>query len=108
MLSRKALVAAVGATLAFAGLAFAPVAKADRVAFNLSFAGPGYGVSVGNAPYYRGYAPRYHGHRHYGHWRPAPVYVAPPVVYRAPVPYYAPVPVYTPPYYYPGRVYYGY
>jgi hypothetical protein len=100
MVSRKSLVAAVGATLAAAGLAFAPAAHANRVGFNLSIGGPGYAVSVGNAPYY--YGPRHYYPRHY--WRPAyvaaPVYVAPPVVYRAPV-------VVGPaPYYYPGR--YGY
>jgi hypothetical protein len=105
MVSRKSLVAAVGATLAAAGLAFAPAAHANRVGFNLSIGGPGYAVSVGNAPYYApysySYGPRHYYHRHY--WRPAyapaPVYVAPPVVYRAPV-------VVEPaPYYYPGYRY---
>jgi hypothetical protein len=108
MLRRKALIAAAGATIAAGMLAFAPAAKADRIGFNLSIGGPGYGVTVGNAPYYRGYGPRYYGPR-YRHWAPAPVYVAPPVVYRPPVVYTAPVPRYgyrAP--YYPGRVYYRY
>src|SRR5207244_177158 len=96
MVSYKSLVAAVGATLAAAGLAFAPAAAAhDRVGFNFSIGGPGYAVSVGNPPYYY-YGPHYY-HRHY--WRPAyvpaPVYVAPPVVYRAPV-VVAPAPYYYP------------
>lgn len=103
MLRRKALITALGATLAAGGMAVAPAAHADRIGFNLSFAGPGYGVTVGNAPYY--YGPRYHDP--YRHWRrayvPAPVYVAPPVVYRAPV-VVAPAPVYYP----SGRLYYRY
>ena len=103
MLSRKALITAAGVTLA-AGLALAPAAQArDHVGFSLNIGGPGYAVSVGNAPYYGYYAPRHYYHRHY--YRPyvaAPVYVAPPVVYSAPV-------VVEPaPYYYPGRVYYRY
>jgi hypothetical protein len=106
MLSRKSLVVAVGATLTAAGLAFAPAAHAERIGFNLSIGGPGYAVSVGNAPYYGG--PRYYGPRHYypRHYYapayvPAPAYVAPPVVYRAPV-VVAPAPYYR----YPARVYY--
>jgi hypothetical protein len=105
MLRRKALIAAMGATLAAGSMAFAPAAHADRVGFNFSIGGPGYAVSVGNAPYYaHGYR-----HHHYRHWAPAPVYVAPPVVYRAPV-VVAPAPVYypAPTYYAPGRVYYRY
>jgi hypothetical protein len=104
MLLRKALIATVGAALAAGSMAFAPAAHADRVGFNLSFAGPGYGVTVGNAPYYYGH--RHYYRRHYGPaYVPAPVYVAPPVVYRAPV-VVAPAPAYYP--YYPGRVYYRY
>jgi hypothetical protein len=103
MLRRKALIAAVGASLALGATAFAPAAHANRVAFNLSFGGPGYGVTVGNAPYY--YGPHYY---HRG-WRPAyvpaPVYVAPPVVYRAPV---VVAPAYAYRYPYAGRVYYRY
>lgn len=112
MLSRTSLVAAAGAALTAAGLAFAPAAHAERIGFNLSIGGPGYDVSVGNAPYYyygpRYYGPRYYGPRHYYRrhyyapaYVPAPVYVAPPVVYRAPV-VVAPAPYYQ----YPSRVYY--
>jgi hypothetical protein len=107
MLRRKAMIAALGATLAAGAAAFAPAAHAGgHVGVNLSFVGPGYAVSVGNAPYYHGH--RHYGHRYYGpryrYYAPAPVYVAPPVVVPAPV--YAPAPV---PYYYPrGRVYYRY
>lgn len=99
MFRRKAVIAALGATLAAGGMVAAPAAYADRIGFNLSFAGPGYGVTVGNAAYY---GPRYD---HYRQWRPAylpaPVYVAPPVVYRAPV-VVAPAPVYYP----SGRLHY--
>ena len=103
MLRRKAVIAALGATLAAGAMAVAPAAHADRVGFNLSFAGPGYGVSVGNVPAYRGYP--YHRHHHYWGPRyvPAPVYVAPPVVYRAPV-VVEPAPIYYP----SGRIYYRY
>ena len=88
MLRRKALIAAVGASLALGATAFAPAAHADRVGFNLSIGGPGYGVTVGNAPYYHGYAP------YYRHYRPAyaPAYVAAPV-YSGYYDYYAPPPV---------------
>ena len=104
MLRRKGLIAAVGAALLAASAAFAPAAHAhDRVGFNVSIAGPGYGVTFGNAPVY--YGPRHWHHR--PHWRPVyvppPVYVAPPVVYRAPV-IVEPAPIY----YYPDRVYYRY
>ena len=109
MLHRKPVVAAVGAALAVAALAFAPAAKADRVGFNVSIGGPGYGLTVGNAPYYGGY--RYgHGYRGHRYYRPAPVYIAPPVVYRPAPVYVAPAPVYypAPVPYYSGRVYYRY
>jgi hypothetical protein len=104
MIGRKALIAAMGATLAAGGMAIAPAAHADRLGFNLSFAGPGYGVSIGNAPVYHGRPYYRHHHRYYApRYVPAPVYVAPPVVYRAPVV------VSPPPVYYPsGRVYYRY
>lgn len=107
MLRRKALIAAVGATLAVGATAFAPAAHADRVAFNLSIGGPGYGVTVGNAPYYYGH--RYHRHGWRPAYVPAPVYYAPPpVVYRAPV-VVAPAYSYAYPVYpYAGRVYYRY
>lgn len=104
MLRRKAVIAALGATLAAAGMAVAPAAHADRIGFNLSFAGPGYGVTVGNAPVYDA---RPYYSRHYRHWAPAyvpaPVYAAPPVVYRAPV-----VVERAPVYYPSGRVHYRY
>jgi hypothetical protein len=106
MLTRPALVAALGATLAAGSLAFAPAARADRLNFSLSLAGPGYGVTVGNAPYYAPYRP------YYRHWHRAPAYVPPRVVYQAPVvvsppPVYYSAPAYYPaPAYYSGRVYY--
>jgi len=104
MVRRKVLIAALGATLAVGGMAMAPAARADHIGFNLSFAGPGYGVSVGNAPVYHGRPYYYHPHRYWGpRYVPAPVYVAPPVVYRPPV-VVEPAPVYYP----PGRVYYRY
>jgi hypothetical protein len=101
-------------TLAAAALAgaalFAPAAQADRVGFNVSIAGPGYGVSFGNAPYWRGQR-----HRHYRPRYVAPPLVyAPPVVYEAPVVYRAPRVVYRAPYVVRrpvvvhGPVYYGY
>jgi hypothetical protein len=108
MLHRKPVVVAVGAALAAAAFAFAPAAKAgSHVGFNVSIGGPGYAVSVGNAPYYGGYRHGYRGHRYY---RPAPVYVAPPVVYRPAPVYYAPAPVYypAPAPVYGGPVYYRY
>ncbi|MEO9137081.1 MAG: virulence factor [Casimicrobiaceae bacterium] len=74
---------ALGTALVAAAATFAPVAHADRIGFNVSIGGPGYGVSFGNAPYW--------SHQH--HYRPAwrPVYVAPPVVYARPrVVYVAP------------------
>ena len=107
MRHRKPVVVAVGAALAAAAFAFAPAAKAGQVAFNVSIGGPGYAVSVGNAPYYGGYRHGYRGHRYY---RPAPVYVAPPVIYRPAPVYYAPAPVYypAPAPVYGGPVYYRY
>lgn len=99
---------ALGTALAAAAAIFAPAAHADRIGFNVSIGGPGYGVSFGNAPYW--------GHRH--HYWPAwrPVYVAPPVVYAAPRVVYVAPPVrvvYRTPYVrYPvvvrGPAYYGY
>lgn len=90
---------ALGTALVAATGVFAPAAHADRIGFNVSIGGPGYGVAFGNAPYW--------GHRHY--YRPAwspyyrsawgPVYVAPPVVYAPPrVVYVAPRVVYRTPY----------
>ncbi len=88
---------ALGTALLAAAATFAPAAHADRVGFNVSIGGPGYGVTFGNAPYW--------GYRHYSrhYWGPAyvvprVVYVAPPrVVYRAP---YVRYPVRRPVYYY--------
>jgi hypothetical protein len=90
MLRRTTHIALATALVASAA-AFAPAAHADRIGFNVSIGGPGYGVAFGNAPYW--------GHRHY--YRPAwrPVYVAPPVVYAPPrVVYVAPRVVYRIPY----------
>ena len=80
---RQAKHLAVGTALAAAAAVFAPAAHADRVGFNVSIGGPGYGIAFGSAPYW--------GHRHHyrPHWRAA--YVAPPVVYGPPVVYRAPV-----------------
>jgi len=101
---RRTTQLALGTALLAAAATFAPAAHADRVGFNVSIGGPGYAVSVGNAPYW-GYRPYYR--HHHRHWRPA--YVAPPVVYYAPpprvvyrAPYYAPrVVIREPVYYYP-------
>ena len=106
MLRRTALITAIGASLALGAATFAPAAHASRVGFNLSFAGPGYGVTVGNAPYY--YGPRYVAPAYYAPAYVAPAYTyydyAPPVVYSAPVVVAAP---YRYGYYRPyGRVYY--
>lgn len=73
---------AIGAALVAAATAFAPAAHADRIGFNVSIGGPGYGVSFGDMPY-RGYRPYY---RHY--WGPA--YVPAPVVYVPRVVYVQP------------------
>jgi hypothetical protein len=102
MLRHKAVIAALGATLAAGGMAVAPAAHAAHVGFNVSIAGPGYGVTVGNAPVYYGH-PYHHHHYWAPRYVPAPVYVAPPVVYRAPV-VVAPAPAYYP----SGRIYYRY
>ncbi len=73
---------ALGTALVAAAAMFAPAAHADRVGFNVSIAGPGYGVAFGNGPYWR-------GHHHYRpHYRP--VYVPPPVVYAPAVVYRRP------------------
>ena len=94
MLRRTALIAAVGATLAVAGLAAAPAAEAHggNVGFSFSIAGPGYAVGVGNAPYYAPtyvaptYVAPYYGSPAYSYYAP-PVYAAP-VVVAAPYRYY--------------------
>ena len=74
---------ALASALVAGAAAFAPAAHADRIGFNVSVGGPGYGVTFGNAPVW---GPRYYA--------PAPVYVAPPpprVVYAPPrVVYYTP------------------
>ena len=105
MLRRTTQIALASALVAGTA-AFAPAAHADRVGFNVSIGGPGYGVTFGNAPWW--------GYRYYA---PAPVYVAPPVVYTPPrVVYYTPPRiVYRAPYryhhhrwHYAPRVYYRY
>jgi hypothetical protein len=81
MLRRTTQIALASALVAGAA-AFAPAAHADRIGFNVSVGGPGYGIAFGNAPVW---GPRYYA--------PVPVYVAPPprVVYAPPrVVYYAP------------------
>jgi hypothetical protein len=90
MLRRKTQIA-IGAALLAAAAAFAPAAHAERVGFNVSIGGPGYGVSFGNGPYWRG--SHYGSHYYRPYWSAA--YLAPPVVYSAPVVY--PAPVYTAP-----------
>lgn len=97
----RTIASAVGALALAAAAAYAPAASADHVGFNLTFGGPGYAVSVGNA-----------GYGYYDNWRPAPAVVAPYAPYYRPYrPYYAPVVVPAPvvvrpyPVY---RPYYGY
>jgi len=68
---------ALGTALVAATAAFAPAAHADRVGFNVSIGGPGYGVSFGNGAYWRG------SHHYRPYWSAA--YLAPPVVYAPPV-----------------------
>ena len=105
---RRTTQLALGTALVAAAATFAPAAHAGNVGFNVSIAGPGYGVSFGNAPYY--------GHRHYRpYYRPAyvaprVVYAPPPVYYAPPVVYPAPRVVYRAPYVVrrPAVVYYGY
>jgi hypothetical protein len=101
---RIAITAAVVATLGSCLLQAGP-ASAERVAWNLSIGGPGYGINVG-APGYWGGAPAYRGPRPYNAWRPwygsgyATVLPAP-VVYPAPLPAtigYLPPVVYPAPY----------
>lgn len=84
---RRTTQIALGTALLAAVAAFAPAAHADRVGFNVSIGGPGYGVSFGNGPYWRG------GHHHRPYWSAA--YIAPPVIYAPPV--YYPAPIYTAP-----------
>src|SRR6478736_6682560 len=97
---RRTTQIALGTALVAATAAFAPVAHADRVGFNVSIGGPGYGVAFGNGPYWRG------SHYYQPYWSAA--YIAPPVVYGPPrVVYRAPYVVRRP--VVVGRpVYYGY
>jgi len=103
---RRTTQIALGTALVAATAAFAPVAHADRVGFNVSIGGPGYGVAFGNGPYWRG------SHYYRPYWSAA--YIAPPVYYAPPVVYPAPRVVYRAPYVVRrpvvvGRpVYYGY
>ena len=85
---RRTTQIALGTALVAATAAFAPVAHADRVGFNVSIGGPGYGVAFGNGPYWRG------SHYYRPYWSAA--YIAPPVLYSPPV-YYAPPVVYRAP-----------
>ena len=87
---------ALGTALVAAAAMFAPAAHADRVGFNVSIGGPGYGISVGNAPYY-GYGHRHYAPRWVASYVAAPVVYAPPVVYTEPAVVYAPRPVYRAP-----------
>lgn len=118
---RKIIANSVGGALIAAAAAFAPAVHADKkhLDFSVSIGGPGYGLTVGNAPYYGGYGGNYGGH--YGgyqsgyyapyrdyyrpHYRPyyRPVIVAPPVYYAPPPVVYVPRPVY----YAPRPSYYG-
>jgi len=116
---RNVIATSVGAALIAAAAAFAPVAHADKkhLDFNVSIGGPGYGLTVGNAPYYydghrghygghyNGYRSGHYRHHNYGHYRPhyRPVIVAPPVYYAPPPVVYVPRPVY----YAPRPVYHG-
>ena len=79
---------ALGTALLGAAATLAPAAHAERIGFNLSIGGPGYAVSVGNAPYWGGR--HFRGPYRYDrpHWRPA--YVAQPLVYAPRVVYVAP------------------
>jgi len=102
---RIAITTALAATLA-GGIAFAPGASANNVAWSVSVGGPGFAVSAGQ-PYWGGYRGYGHGYRH-GYYRPWHRPVAP-IVY--PYGYVVPRPVYVaPPAYYPAPVvdYYGY
>ena len=111
---RRTTQIALGTALVAAAAAFAPAAHADRVGFNVSIGGPGYGVAFGNGPYWRG-SPLLPALLECGVYRaagratrrrsitapPRRCYRAPRVVYRAPYVVRRPVVV--------GRpVYYGY
>jgi hypothetical protein len=105
---RTTFASAVGALALAAAAAYAPVASADRVGFNVTIGGPGYAFNIGNA-----------GYGYYDVWRPAPVVVAPYVPYATygyygrpnyrpayVAPVVRPSPVYRP-YYSAQRPYYG-
>lgn len=97
---RIAITTALAAALAV-GIAFAPAASANNVAWSVSVGGPGFSVSAGQ-PYWGGYRGYGYGYR-YGYYRPwhrlaAPVvypygYVAPRRAYVVPQPVYYPAPV---------------
>ena len=94
----RSRIAALGGALGLAAaVAYAPSAAADRIGFNVTVGGPGYGFTVGNYGGY--YGPGYYGGYYGGYYPPAPVVVAPPVpyYYRPYRAYYAPV-VVAPPY----------
>ncbi len=104
--SRSIALATALAGILGAGLAFAPAAAANNVAWGVSIGGPGFAISAGQPAYwggYRGYRYGYgYGHGYYRPYRPAVIYPAP--VYVAPRPVYVvPRPVYVAP-----PAYYGY
>lgn len=83
---RTTLAAALGAVGVAAAAAYAPLAHADRVGFNVTIGGPGYAFNIGNSGY--------------GYYAPPPVVVAPYVPYYrsyyAPPVVVRPYPVYRP------------
>jgi hypothetical protein len=104
--SRSIVLATAFAGALGAGLAFAPDASANSVAWGVSIGGPGFAIAAGQPAYwggYRGYRYGYgYGHGYYRPYRPAVIYPAP--VYAAPRPVYVvPRPVYVAP-----PAYYGY
>jgi hypothetical protein len=100
MIVRSRIAVILGAVGLAAAASYAPAASADRIGFNVTVGGPGYGFTVGNygIPYGAPYG---------GYYAPAPVAVTPPVpyYYRPYRPYYAPVVVPAP---YPVVRPYGY
>jgi len=103
--SRRAVLATAAATLLAGGIAIAPAASANNVAWNVSIGGPGFAVSAGQPAYGYGFRGYGYGFAHYRPWyRPvAQIVVAPPVI--VPYRYVAPRPLFTRP---PAVAYYGY
>ena len=75
MIVRSRIAVILGAIGLAASTAYAPAASADRIGFNVTVGGPGYGFTVGNygAPY---------GAPHVAYFAPAPVVVAHGAPYR--------------------------